>query len=289
MLDKKNITKESITFEALASKLNRPKLYEEGDLHIWKDAHISMGMLEAHLSKSTDAASRNDDFMDASVDWIIQIAPVTAFPKLLDLGCGPGLYSERFRKKGYEVTGVDFSERSIQYAREQSVIKGLEIDYLCADYLYVNIEAQFDVITLIYCDFGALKVEAQLKLLDNIDRWLKPGGKLIFDVLTKHQFEDQGDTAVWHLQEKSGYWKPNPYICMAQQFDYEGDIKLFQYLVMDAHEKMSLARVWTHYFSKGSIRERLGAFAYNQMDFYSDVAGKPFEETSKTMCMVIEK
>ncbi|MGE5494383.1 MAG: methyltransferase domain-containing protein [Burkholderiales bacterium] len=31
-------------------------------------------------------------------------------PRLLDLGCGPGIYAELFAKKGFCVTGVDFSQ-----------------------------------------------------------------------------------------------------------------------------------------------------------------------------------
>ncbi|MBF4695748.1 class I SAM-dependent methyltransferase [Fusibacter ferrireducens] len=289
MLKEKRNKKAEITFKTLASKLVKPALYEDGDLHIWKDEHISKGMLEAHLSEATEAASRNAEFIDSSVEWISQIAPVAAFPKLLDLGCGPGLYSERFRRKGYEVTGVDFSNRSIEYARKHACLTGLAIDYICSDYLQVALEQTYDVITLIYCDFGALKVDEQLKLLMNVNRWLKPGGKFIFDVLTKHQFEDQEHTAVWNLEEISGYWKPHPYICMTQQFDYDDDIKLFQYLIIDACENMSSARVWTHYFSKESIGERLSVFPYRQLDYYSDISGKSYEEPSKTLCMVIEK
>ena len=39
--------------------------------------------------------------------------------KILDLGCGPGLYAELLAKKGHSITGVDFSENSIQYAIRQ--------------------------------------------------------------------------------------------------------------------------------------------------------------------------
>lgn len=38
--------------------------------------------------------------------------------KILDLGCGPGRDAKYFSKKGYEVVGVDFSEKMLQIARE---------------------------------------------------------------------------------------------------------------------------------------------------------------------------
>ena len=45
-------------------------------------------------------------------------SPTSRLSTLLDLEvCGPGLYSELFAESGYQVTGVDFSKRSIDYAQ----------------------------------------------------------------------------------------------------------------------------------------------------------------------------
>ena len=54
--------------------------------------------------------------------------------RVLDVGCGPGLYTTRLAASGARVTGIDFSERSIACAREQSRIKGLTIDLEAAIY-----------------------------------------------------------------------------------------------------------------------------------------------------------
>ncbi len=40
--------------------------------------------------------------------------------KLLDLGCGAGIYSELLYDKGFSVTGIDFSKRSIEYAQNHA-------------------------------------------------------------------------------------------------------------------------------------------------------------------------
>lgn len=79
-------------------------------------------MLEAHLNTEWDAASRKEDFINESVNWISTIASSNNYPNLLDIGCGPGLYAEKFHKVGHSVTGIDFSERSIAYANEQSIL-----------------------------------------------------------------------------------------------------------------------------------------------------------------------
>lgn len=100
--------------------MQRPQLYEPSSNKFWNDEHISKGMLEAHLNKDWEAATRKHDFVINSVEWISSIAPPSLKNKLLDLGCGPGIYAELFKRKGYDVTGVDFSERSINYAIESA-------------------------------------------------------------------------------------------------------------------------------------------------------------------------
>lgn len=55
--------------------------------------------------------------------------------KLLDLGCGPGLYAELFDDRGFQVTGLDFSRRSVQYAREHAAGTKRDIRYEYKNYL----------------------------------------------------------------------------------------------------------------------------------------------------------
>ena len=98
--------------------LNATSLYRA----LWDDEHISKGMLESHLNPDEDGATNNHAFVFKSAQWIANLAPPPQFEKLLDLGCGPGIYAERFAKEGYSVTGVDYSKRSIGYAKEQTAL-----------------------------------------------------------------------------------------------------------------------------------------------------------------------
>ena len=66
----------------------------------WDDEHISLQMLNAHLNPNYDGASRKLEFIEKSVDWISKILPSEHYPSVLDIGCGPGLYTERYAKRG---------------------------------------------------------------------------------------------------------------------------------------------------------------------------------------------
>lgn len=100
-------------FEGLISILEVPSLYQKTRVPFWNDKYISQQMLKAHLDPNFDGASRKLDFINKSVNWINKIAPPQKYKSLLDMGCGPGIYAEKFATSGYKVTGIDFSKHSI--------------------------------------------------------------------------------------------------------------------------------------------------------------------------------
>ena len=134
----------------------KPMLYAECGGAFWDDEHISKSMLKAHLDANGSAASRTQRVMEASAEWISQVCGGGEGKKLLDLGCGPGCYAELLTQKGFQVTGIDFSKRSINYAVESAAKKKLDIIYYYQNYLDMVYEEAFDAVILIYCDFGVL-------------------------------------------------------------------------------------------------------------------------------------
>jgi len=100
----------------LAELSKKPALFTPGEKKFWDDPHISKCMLEAHLDPNHDAASRRPEIIDQTVHYLFESGILKHGMKVLDLGCGPGLYAERLYKAGVDVVGLDISERSIEYA-----------------------------------------------------------------------------------------------------------------------------------------------------------------------------
>jgi len=104
--------------------------------------------------------------------------------RLLDIGCGGGLLSEPMTRLGFQVVGVDASERNIGTARAHAAASGLEIDYRAAtaDQLLADREPPFDLI---------LNMEVVEHVADPGDylrstaRLLKPGGLMIVATLNR--------------------------------------------------------------------------------------------------------
>lgn len=269
--------------------LKKPEVYAESTSKFWADEHISKYMLEAHLNPNWEAASRKHDFIDSSVEWIVKVAPNETYKKILDLGCGPGLYAERFAEKGYLVTGIDFSKRSIEYAKQQSREKSLGIEYIYKNYLDIEYKEEFDLITLIYCDFGVLSHKSREILLKKIYDAMKFGGKFIVDVFTPKNYEGKGESDTWYLNEGEGFWSSKTHLCIQSHYIYEDDIRLNQYTIINEDGEANAYRVWDHYYTKHTIVEELKNAEFKNIEVFSDVSGNFYDEESKTMCIVVEK
>ena len=148
-------------------------------------------MLEYHLNESVDLSSRNKDFIDRSANWIISHFGVDANTKIADFGCGPGLYTTLFAETNADVTGIDFSERSIRYAKEVADQKGLDINYFQQNYLEFETEERFDLITMIFCDFCALSPSQRKTMLGKFHKFLKSGGSVLLDVHSLNTFDSR--------------------------------------------------------------------------------------------------
>ena len=106
---------------------------------LWTDEHTSAQMLEYHLNGDVDLSSRKTEFIERSAAWLVERFDLAAGKSVADFGCGPGLYTSRLAAAGAEVTGVDFSARSIEYAKAVAKREGLTIDYVLGDYLELDL------------------------------------------------------------------------------------------------------------------------------------------------------
>ncbi len=275
-------------FNELKKYITKPELYTPSTNKFWDDDHISKGMLEAHLNPDLEAASRKHEFLDKSVNWISKIAPSSQYKLLLDLGCGPGLYAERFKNAGYSITGMDFSKRSIEYAKEQTLINKSNIEYHYQNYLTINYIEQFDVITLIYCDYAALSFMDRLTLLKKVYQALKPGGKFIFDVFTPVM--RKAESHLWQYSDKGGFLSEKSHICLESvyQYDDEDKTELRQYIVI-TEDAVNCYNIWDHFFTRDALLPEIQAIGFSTFEFYGDIAGKEFSQTGETICGVITK
>lgn len=289
MKDAVNSVSSGVPVEALSKLSLKPALFDPGDTQLWVNPYVSTQMLKAHLDPTRDAASRRPEAIDAEAAWIVSRLGLTPGDRVLDLGCGPGLYCTRLASMGLDVTGVDQSQGSIGYARKAAEAQRLSITYRVQDYLTLDDRDAFQAVLLIYGDFGALADADRDALLDRIHRALRPGGHFVFDVMTPTALAMVQPGRCWEARE-GGFWRPMPHLVLESRFTYPDDsVSLHQYGILDERGQLEVYRVWSRYYSGESLVPLLEGHSFRVDGMTSDLAGKPYASDSRWLGVVAQK
>jgi SAM-dependent methyltransferase len=228
----------------LQLRARRPEPFQPSEAPFWDDPHISTYLLAAHLDDDVEEATRPVLAIRATVDRLVREGIVGPGTRVLDLGCGPGRYAELLASVGCYVTGVDFSTRSIAYARARAAERGLDIDYREQDFHMLDDVAAFDVVLQVYGELSTFADDVRDALLATLRRAVVPGGLLIFDVSTPAHRRRVGQRHEWTVHD-AGFWRPEPHLILADGFAYPGDVWCNQYLVATDGDATAY-RMWFH-------------------------------------------
>ena len=212
-----------------------PEPWDEGDNIPWNEPGFSRRMLHEHLTQSHDLASRRSEKIDAHVDWIHREALRGSPAKILDLGCGPGLYSSKLARLGHRCVGIDYSPASIEYAREQAVKEDLPCEYIHADIRSADYGSGYGLVMLIFGEFNVFKPSDAALILSKAYGALGEGGVLLLEAHTSEAMREFGlRPATWYSAE-SGLFSESPHLCFQENFwDAESETITRRYFIVDA-------------------------------------------------------
>ena len=256
---------------------------------LWTDKHTSEHMLAYHLNGDVDVSSRRTSFIDKSACWMKERFELSRDSKVIDFGCGPGLYASRFARLGAEVYGIDFSSRSIEYARECARRENLNISYIRADYLEHQPEGRFDLITMIMCDFCALSPTQRAAMLVKFHGLLSDKGRVVLDVYSLRAFDDKREGSVCEKNQLNGFWSTAPYFGLVTSFKYDDEkVGLDKYTIVEKGRQREIYN-WLQYFTPESLEREVQASGLEIDELYGDVAGKPYMADATEFSVVLKR
>ncbi len=255
---------------------------------LWTDEHTSKQMLAYHLNEALDVSSRRSSFIDKSVQWMTEHFDLSSKRRIADFGCGPGLYTSRLARTGAEIVGIDFSRRSLEYARGFAEQHKLTINYIEADYLDYDPEGKFDLIIMIMCDFCALSPAQRGLLLARFKSLLSENGRIVLDVYSLNAFAEKTETSTCEKNQLDGFWSGDPYYAIASSFRYETEkVSLDKYTIIE-QERFREIYNWLQHYSPEMLREELHSNGLVLEEIYGDVAGKPYKSDKAEFAVVIK-
>ncbi len=104
----------------------------------------------------------------------------------LDIGCGGGILSEKLKRLGANVTGIDASKTSIEIAKEHAKKSRLEINYKCittSEMLKTKGKKALNKFDLVVASEVIEHVYNRKIFLSDISNLCRPGGLVVFTTI----------------------------------------------------------------------------------------------------------
>jgi SAM-dependent methyltransferase len=138
-----------------------------------------------HILYKNRDAQEAQRFMDALVTYL---QPKPTY-KLMDLACGKGRHAIYLNQKGFDVTGIDLSHKSIAHAQQ---FENERLHFFEHDMRNVFRPGGFDLILNLFTSFGYFAADCEnVVALQSTAASLRPGGELVIDFMNSRRVIDR--------------------------------------------------------------------------------------------------
>jgi len=235
----------------------------------WNEKAFSERMLAEHLTQEHDLASRKSETVDAHVEWIHEKIFQGKPSKVLDLGCGPGLYLSRLEELGHECTGIDFSPASVAYAKELCS----KSEVILGDVREVDFGQGYDFAMMLYSELNVFSPEDCRQILGKVYQALRPGGTLIVEVALLEALKAAAmSPPTWYRSSLGGLsalFSDKPHVTLVEnRWFEEALVSLTDFWVME--EKTMHYRSTTQGYTDEKYRTLLQECGLKGVTFHGD-------------------
>jgi len=171
--------------EALAQRPRRPKRSKP-----WFEEVFDEDYLRTLPFMSAEQTLREVDFIQRALE-------LQAGAEVLDVGCGYGRHAIELVHRGWNVTGLDLSLPLLIRAADEAQRRSLAVKFVHADMREMAFDKQFDGAYCMLTSFGYFDEESNLRVAEAIARSLKPGGRLLIDVVNRDYVVADLPSRVW--------------------------------------------------------------------------------------------
>ena len=197
-----------------------PAAWAEGENIPWDDLEFSKRMLAEHLSQSHDLASRRVETIDRQVEWIHQDVLRGVPVRILDLACGPGLYTSRLATLGYACVGIDFAPAAVRHAEKEAAREGLDCTYVQADVRKAEYGDGYGLAMMLFGQLNVFRRGDARSILGKALAALRPGGHLLLEPQRFETVERGGRAgSSWYsCGAGGGLFSERPHLCLSESF-----------------------------------------------------------------------
>ncbi len=242
----------------LVNRSPAPEPWSEGENIPWHEPGFSGRMLKEHLDATHDAASRRPALIDEQVRWIHEELLAGQTGRILDLGCGPGLYAVRMAKLGHDVTGIDISPASLEYARGFAQAEGVDCRFVSGDFREASFTGKYDLIMQIHGELNVFRREDAKALIARCADSLAPGDRLLLEVDRPEATREIGRSpSTWRALEH-GLFSDEPHLYLEESY-------------WNKERRAATRRYWIVDAASGEVTRHAQSFAAYEADEYTQI------------------
>lgn len=252
-----------------------PAPWAEGDKIAWRDPAFSARMLAEHLSQAHDPASRREFLIETQVDWIHHSMLGGRTSRILDLGCGPGLYLERLAQRGHACVGIDYAPAAIGHARARAADLGLAIRYEESDLRSAAFGERHDLVMLLHGEFNRFRPDEARDLVAHVRAALAPRGRLLIEFSRPESVRRLGEQGPSWLSSSGGLMSPAPHLWLHDHIWHRTErTATHRHYVIDAAtgsvtRHVECVKAWT----QDELRSLLMGAAFASVAFHPGLSG----------------
>lgn len=274
----------------LVNRAPVPAPWAEGDNIPWDEPAFSQRMLKEHLSQQHDAASRRTGKIEQQVAWIHSHLLEGRTGRVLDLGCGPGLYSNRLAQRGHTCQGIDFSPASIAYAVQQADAGGWCARFRHDDIRRADYGSGYDLAMLIFGEFNVFCPADARLILRKARAALAPGGRLLLEVSHFAAVKQIGLEPPSWFTSPAGLFSDRPHLRLQENhWDDASRTATTRHIVVDA-ATAAVTRYAASYqaYTEPELEGVLVECGFGWVVFHPSLVGVPDDSQSEFFAVVAE-
>jgi len=221
----------------------------------------------------------------AEVDFIESALKIPKGGRVLDVACGHGRHAIELAKRGYQVTGIDFSPRFIKMAIESSNSNGISnAEFLVGDMRQTHFVNRFDAAFSYFTSFGYFSDLENNRVLETVAKALVNGGKFLLETVNR-------DWTIHKVENQPRRWDEiDPGFFLLEDISFNAHTSRIhtKRIIFDRGERRSVEydiKLYTH----AELEDMLEDAGFKVVATYGNKDSSPYAVSSPRMIIVSKK
>jgi len=223
----------------------------------------------------------SEEETEQEIEFIWDILELEEEMLILDLCCGQGRHTRRFSELGCKVIGLDSSRYLLKEA-QKSIYKNMIL--VEGDMRQIPLKSKVDAVINLFTSFGFYDESENQRVISEISRILKPGGKLLIDYWNPHR--------VSQLDGMRNWWWISEEIIALSEVEYDAELcTIDDYRTTVNLKTREVEETVNHirFYFPAEFEKMLNRVGIEIIDMYGDFTGEPFRLYSQRLITVAKK